>query len=97
MSLALCRIIGPERQVKKVLAVHSLMHHKIGVQGRALSGLERRRTDDSLGRSAAFNRAYRHGSVQRECAVARIRNFEFSAHRLVQRLATEIDLLLIKC
>jgi hypothetical protein len=58
MPLALGRVIRPERDAEEMLAFHSLVHHKIGVQDRTLSGLESRRTDGSLGRSAAFNGAH---------------------------------------
>ncbi len=63
MFFALRWIVRPKCQVEKVLAVHPFMHHKVGVQGRALPRLEGRRTDDSLGRSAAFNRAHGRGRI----------------------------------
>lgn len=55
MSFALCRIVCPERRTEEMLAVHPFVHHEMGVQSCALSGLECRRIDDCLGRSAAFN------------------------------------------
>ncbi len=97
MLLPLRWIVRPEREVKEMLAIHALVHHKIGVEGRTLPRLEGRRTDDRLGRSAALNCAHWRGRVERKSAVTCVRYFELGAYGLVQRLATEIYLLLIKC
>ncbi len=55
MFLARARIVRLDGDVEEVLAVHSRVHGKFGGEGRALTGFECRRTDDSAGRSASFH------------------------------------------
>lgn len=78
-----------------MLAVHARVHHEFSVERCGLPGLERRRTDDGAGRSAALYDAYGRGCIERERSVAAVLDSEFSAHHLVERLTPQVKTLLI--
>lgn len=48
------RIIGAQVDPELMRAIHTRMHHVVEDNGRFFTGIDCRRTDDSLGRSAAL-------------------------------------------
>lgn len=79
-------IVRLERNIEQVFAIHAGMHHKLGGDGGALTRLECRRTDDGAGRSAPLHDSDGRGGIERQRAITDIRDFEFGAYHLVERL-----------
>jgi len=91
MLFTLNRIVGLQRHVKQVLAIHALVHHELSRDGRALTGLQGRRTDDGLRRSATLDHAHRRGRIQHQWLIAGVLHFEFGAHGLVKGLTSQVN------
>ena len=88
-------VVRLERNLEQVLAIHSRVHHNVHVNGRGLTGLQGRLTDDDFRRSASLQHVGDTRRFEFQRTIANVLDGEHRAHRLIENAIAQVDLFLI--